>query len=185
MTPAPTIRAPDPPLADGHVALRPWTFDDVPDIVRCCNDELVARFIPVIPVPYTEEDARAWVERTVAHDELNLAITDAASGAVIGAVGVGRKADDQAIAEIGYWLAPEARGRGAATRALRLLSAWSLRELELARLQLTADVENDASQRVAARGGFHREGVLRAWMNRRGERRDAVMFSLLPGEEPT
>jgi [ribosomal protein S5]-alanine N-acetyltransferase len=166
------------------VRLRLWTPDDAPEIVRCCNDELVARFIPVIPVPYTEEDARSFIARNEAPDELNLAITHRPSGTVLGAVGVGVKEADPAIAEIGYWLAPEARGRGAATRGLRLLAAWSLHELPIARLQLSTDVENEASQRVAARTGFVREGVLRAWYDRRGERRDAVMFSLLPGEGP-
>jgi RimJ/RimL family protein N-acetyltransferase len=101
---------------------------------------------------------------------------------VLGAVGYAVKPHDPGVAEIGYWLAPEARGRGAATRALRLLSSWALRELPIARLQLTTDVENDASQRVATRAGFTREAVLRAWFDDRGERRDAVMFSLLPGE---
>jgi RimJ/RimL family protein N-acetyltransferase len=176
--------APHPALADDAIALRPWTFDDVAEIVRCCNDELVARFIPVIPVPYRVDDARAYVARNDLDEELNLAIIDAGSGTVLGAVGITVKESDPAVAEIGYWLAPEARGRGIATRALRLLATWSLRELPIDRLQLTTDVENEASQRVAARGGFVREGVLRAWYDRRGERRDAVMFSLLPGEEP-
>jgi RimJ/RimL family protein N-acetyltransferase len=179
------VTAPDPPLAEGDLELRRWTLDDVPEIVRCCNDELVARFIPVIPVPYTDDDARAYVGRNDSPGELNLAITAAATGAVLGAVGVGLRDADTAVAEIGYWLAPEARGRGAATRALKLLAAWSLSELDIARLQLTADVENEASQRVAARAGFVREAVLRAWYDRRGERRDAVMFSLLPGERPS
>ena len=50
----PTVNAaPDPPLADEVVALRPWTEADVDELVRCCNDPLVPRFIPVIPVPYT------------------------------------------------------------------------------------------------------------------------------------
>ena len=178
------MMAPEPALADDAIALRPWTPDDVPEIVRCCNDELVARFIPVIPVPYTEEDGLAYVKRNETPNELNLAITEAGSGAVLGAVGIDVKEADPAIVEIGYWLAPEARGRGTATRALRLLAAWSLRELPIARVQLTTDVDNAASQRVAERGGFVREGVLRAWYDRRGERRDAVMFSRIPGEEP-
>jgi RimJ/RimL family protein N-acetyltransferase len=177
------VTAPDPPLADERIALRAWTRDDVPAIVRCCNDPRVPHFIPVIPVPYTESDAEQFIARGCDPLELHLAIADADGGAVLGSVGVSIKSHDPAVAEIGYWLAPEARGRGAATRALSLLSRWVLRELPVARLQLTTDVENTASQRVAERGGFVREGILRAWYDRRGERRDAVMFSLVPGEE--
>ena len=175
--------APDPPLADELVALRPWTQADVDELVRCCNDPLVRRFISVIPIPYTAEDARAFVARTVMVGELNLAVTDRATRALLGAVGVGLKPWDAGMAEIGYWLAPEARGRGAATRALRLLSRWTLREWPIGRLHLMADVDNTASQAVAERVGFTREGVMRSGMLARGVARDHAVFSLLPGEE--
>ncbi len=174
--------APDPRLEDEVVVLRPWTEGDVDELVRCCNDPLIPRFIPVIPVPYTAEDARAFVARTVMVGELNMAITDRATGALLGAVGVAVKPWDAGMAEIGYWLAPEARGRGAATRALRLLSRWTLREWPIGRLHLMADVDNTASQAVAERAGFTREGVMRSGMLARGVARDHVVFSLLPGE---
>jgi RimJ/RimL family protein N-acetyltransferase len=174
--------APDPPLADEAVALRLWTDGDVGELVRCCNDPDVRRFIPVIPIPYTAEDALAFVARTVIVGELNLAVTDRATSALLGAVGVGVKPWDAGMAEIGYWLAPEARGRGAATRALVLLSRWTLREWPIGRLHLMADVDNTASQAVAERAGFTREGVMRSGMLARGVARDHVVFSLLPGE---
>ncbi|MFL6048364.1 MAG: GNAT family N-acetyltransferase [Gaiellales bacterium] len=174
--------APDPPLVDQAVALRPWTEADVEELVRCCNDPGVRRFIPVIPIPYMPEDARAFVARTVTAGELNLAVTDRATGALLGAVGVALKPWDAGMAEIGYWLAPEARGRGAATRALRLLARWTLREWPIGRLHLMADVDNTASQAVAERAGFTREGVMRSGMLARGVARDHVVFSLLPGE---
>ncbi len=72
-----------------------------------------------------------------------------------------------------------ARGRGAATHALALLAQWTLRTLELARITLTADVENTASQRVAERCGFVREGVLRSYEQQHGRDHDLVMYSLL------
>ena len=173
--------APDPNLRDDAIELRQWLDSDVPEIVRGCSDPLVPRFMPVIPSPYTAADAERFLEHSrTSPDDLNLAISDH-SGTVRGGIGVSIKPDLE-VAETGYWLAPDARGMGLATRALRLLSAWTLRETGVARLQLQTDVENLASQAVAERAGFTREAVLRDYMEHRGTRRDSVMFSLLPGE---
>ena len=61
------------------------------------------------------------------------------------------------------------------------MASWALPEMRLGRLQLCADPENVASQRVAERAGFIREGLLRAYSGRRdGTRADAVVDSLLP-----
>jgi RimJ/RimL family protein N-acetyltransferase len=178
-----TMQPPDPPLGDEAVLLRPWAMSDVAEIVRCCNDPLVPRFIPAIPAPYTAADAEWYVSRNDEPDELNLAIADRDGGALLGAIGFGFKQFDPAIAEIGYWLAPEARGRGAATRALLLLSRWVLREQPVARLQLTTDIANTASQAVARRAGFTHEARLRAGMPARdGSRADCELYSLLPEE---
>jgi RimJ/RimL family protein N-acetyltransferase len=59
---------------------------------------------------------------------------------------------------------------------------WAFAEFDLRRVQLMADVRNLASQRVAEVCGFHREGVLRSFEDRLGDRIDYVMFSVLPGE---
>ena len=84
---------------------------------------------------------------------------------------------------IGYWVAAPARGRGICTRALRLLSGWALGELALQRLDLITDPDNVASQRVAEKVGFRREGVLRSHLRHPdGRIRDSVMFFLLRGE---
>ena len=87
-------------------------------------------------------------------------------------------------ASIGYWLAGEARGQGYISRAVRVLARWAFDDLQLARLELTADPENIASQRVAERCGFRKEGHLRSdiVVHHSGERRDSLVYGLLPGE---
>ena len=84
--------------------------------------------------------------------------------------------------EFGYWVASAERGRGIAPRALILLVRWVVENTVAKRLQLHADVENTASQRVAEKAGFTREGVQRGWLEVRGERRDMVSYSLLADE---
>jgi RimJ/RimL family protein N-acetyltransferase len=88
---------------------------------------------------------------------------------------------DDSLAEVGYWTVAEARGRGIATRAVRLVTRWALRDVGVVRMQLRAAAENEASQRVAERAGFVKEGVLRSarFDRRAGKRRDFVLYSLL------
>jgi RimJ/RimL family protein N-acetyltransferase len=85
-------------------------------------------------------------------------------------------------AELGYVVAPEARGRGVATEAHRLLSEWAVSELGMERLELLIGVENDASKRVAARCGYVREGVLRSHHFKGDLREDTEIWSRLPSD---
>ena len=107
---------------------------------------------------------------------------------VVGGIGVRFLSDlDDGCAEIGYWVAAEARGRGVATAATRAAARWAFGAVpELARIQLRADVENVASNRVAEKAGFTREGVLRAqrYNARLGRRADFAMWSLLARGAP-
>jgi RimJ/RimL family protein N-acetyltransferase len=89
---------------------------------------------------------------------------------------------EQGRAATGYWLAPQGRGRGVVSSAVRLLAQWGFTELGLSRIELTCAPDNWASQRVAARCGFVREGVLRSHQVFKGGRRDTMLFSLLPCE---
>jgi RimJ/RimL family protein N-acetyltransferase len=167
-------------LRDGDLVLRPWTEDDVEALVVAISDSEIAYWIPLIPSPYTEQDALAFVRGEVTPDERSFAMI--VGGSVAGGIGLSLNSHGYK-GSTGYWVAAPARGRGVCTRALRLLSRWALEELELQRLELVTDPENIASQRVAEKVGFRREGVLRAHLRHPdGRVRDSVMYSLLPGE---
>jgi RimJ/RimL family protein N-acetyltransferase len=178
---------PDPPLHDDTVRLRQWVPDDVYAAHRATSDPLIVRFTRV-PPDQTIEDVRHFYTgqepARLAGEALQLAIADAARDELIGTIALLRFDWPDRRCEIGYWVAPWARGRGVATRAVRLLAPWALRNVDLARLTLTAAVENVASQRVAERCGFVREGVLRAYERAHGTARDLVVYSLLPSDLP-
>ena len=162
------------------LVLRPWAEEDVPALVELCNDAEIARWISAMPSPYTEDDARAFVRGEVLPEVDHLAIE--LGDVVVGAIGLAiSEANQRGI--IGYWIGAPARGHGVCTRALVLLCGWAFAELELGRLELVTDPDNLASQRVAEKAGFRREGVLRSYLvDRDGRLRDAVMFSLLPAD---
>ena len=89
-------------LHDGDLVLRPWADDDVDAIVAGCNDPDVARWIPTIPHPYTEEDARAFIRGEVRPEHQALAIE--LDGQVVGGIGIGLNAHGYR-GTIGYWMA--------------------------------------------------------------------------------
>jgi RimJ/RimL family protein N-acetyltransferase/nitrite reductase/ring-hydroxylating ferredoxin subunit len=175
---------PNPPLSDGVITLRPYRADDASAITSACQDPEIQRWVPIIPVPYTEADARGFIILTLQawHDGTGyeFAIADAATDRYLGSCGLRRDHGGSRLA-VGYLVAPEARKRGYATRALRLLTRWSFDRLDGERLALWTLTGNIASQSVAQKAGFRYEGLARNWETDRDERPiDAVMFSMTP-----
>jgi RimJ/RimL family protein N-acetyltransferase len=167
-------------MSDGVAALRAWREEDAPAIVSCVDgDAEIARWLDQVPQPYTVEHALGYIR---AEGEEKYALTDAATGEVLGSIGLTWNATRD-VAEIGYWLRASARGRGVTTRALALVTRHAV-EAGAARVQLRADVENVPSRRVAEKVGFMLEGILRSahWNSRLGRRQDWAMYSLLPDE---
>jgi RimJ/RimL family protein N-acetyltransferase len=164
------------------VTVRPFRADDAPAVAAACQDPEIPRWTSV-PSPYGTDDAREFISGTLRVDrpELSLAVVEASDEAVfLGAIGL--RLPSPGVGEVGYWLAAPARGRGVATRAVRLICAWAFETMPLARIQLHTLPGNEASERVAERAGFTREGLLRSFAEMKGKRVDITMFSLLPGE---
>lgn len=183
----PELSFPHPPLADDVVRLRPWTAEDMPANAMAFADPVVLRFSWPHTRPFTEADARTALaqqeQARLRGEELSFALADPGDPAAVFGGGSVYGIDlEQRRAAVGYWLAPGARGRGVATHATRLMAGWAFTELAVARLEITCGPDNQASQHVALRCGFVREGVLRSHMEFKGGRRDTVLFSLLPGE---
>ena len=172
-------------LRDGDLLLRPSVPEDAEAIREVYSEPDIRHWMGWDDQPPDDAEARANIERAArAWEERTWAvfrIVDAATGKVVG--GVNLRMGDHRMGEISYFLRASARGRGLATRAVRLVAAWAFDELGLERIELRVHPENEASQRVAERTGFTREGVeraSRAWPD--GSRFDSVVYSLLPGD---
>jgi RimJ/RimL family protein N-acetyltransferase len=99
-----------------------------------------------------------------------------ADGALLGvalAVEIDRAAS---TAELGYLVDPAVRGRGIATFALRVLTAWARDEQGLERLTLIIDVGNEASKKVAERAGYVLTRIERDAEIRPGRRGDLLHY---------
>jgi RimJ/RimL family protein N-acetyltransferase len=147
--------APDPPLGDEEIALRRFSERDVDVLTSALQDPEIPRWTGV-PDPYTRGHAIHFVTSWPAEaGELSLAIRDAADDRLLGSIGV-RVDDARRIAELGYWVAAEARGRGVASRAIELVTGWAHDELGVERVDVYVDSGNVASLRAAEKAGLRR-----------------------------
>ena len=97
-----------------------------------------------------------------------------------GSISVHRIDREQSNGEIGYWIAPAARGRGLAVLAAKAACHWAFTDLGLHRIQLFHAVENTASALVAERAGFTCEGRLRrSYCYGDGLRHDELLWARL------
>ena len=106
-----------------------------------------------------------------------LVVVDAASGDVLGGGTLHHLDAERGMVEIGYWLYPQARGRGIATRLARALAEHAF-SLGVDRVAAYVNVGNVDSERVLERAGFTREGVVRSLPKPDGRRVDKTLFSL-------
>lgn len=170
---------PEPVLDDGIVRLRRWAVTDLP-CVKAASDEGVIPVGTTVPRLFTKEAGREWIERQ--HSRVtrgqgwSVAITELPKGTAVGCA-VLLLRPQEGVAGVGYWLAPSARGRGLASRAVALLTEWGLREVGLARVEAWVEPGNRASVDVLTRCGFECEGRLRSFLSFSTRRADALVFS--------
>jgi RimJ/RimL family protein N-acetyltransferase len=159
--------------------LRPWRESDADDCAAACNDPLIQRYLPLLARPYTRQDALTWFAN---QSGTQYAVVDPDTDRLLGAVGL--VPHGKGVAEVGYWVAPWARGRGIATAAVNAITAEAF-EVGLVRLYLSIKPDNATSQRVALAAGYQREGIARgAGRDRDGGYHDMVIWGRLASDPP-
>jgi RimJ/RimL family protein N-acetyltransferase len=179
------LAPPDPHLTDGSIRLEPLAQRDVDDAWTMVQDADVRRFTG-LPSDVDASYLPGWIARYEKGWSdgscAGFSIRDAADGRFLGFAAIVRLDLEARQGEVGYMLAPAARGRGAAAAAVRLVTGWGLGRLRLERLELRIDDENQASKRVAERAGYRLEGVLRSLAFKEGLRTDTGVWSRLPSD---
>ncbi len=141
----------------------------------------------MVPVPVPEGFEREWLTRyeegRAEGTREGFAIVDDDESFLGLALAFAIDHEDREL-ELGYTLTPAARGRGAATWALRELTEWAVRQLDPARIQLQISADNEASKRVAERAGYVYEGTLRSVHFKQGDRQDLEVWSRIAGDAP-
>lgn len=170
-------------LAGDGLLLRPFLDADLPALQQMFADPVTSRWNPG---PDGPDALAAWARarndwRSGDHASWAIATGE---GALAGQLSLHHIEPEQRNAEVGYVVAPWARGRHLAVRALEVALGWAFGELGLLRVHLFHAVENTASCRVAARAGFALEGMLRqSFTYADGRRHDEHLHARL-GSDP-
>ncbi len=163
--------------------LEPLAEEHLPALDALIADPVSLQFTR-LPEPTPPGFPRLWLEmyqagRRDGTREAFVALAD--DGSFLGLALAPEIDRDAREIELGYMVVPDARGRGVATAMLRALTTWAFEEGAL-RAALIINADNVASERVAARCGYVREGLMRS-IHLKGEQRvDATLWSRLPSD---
>lgn len=132
--------------------------------------------ITTVPTTWTPDAGRAFIDRQNSRlsdgEGWSLAILERASQRAIGQIGLWISHLHNGRADLGYWIVPSSRGRGAASEALQALSDWAFDHLDVDRLSLYIQPTNTASIKTAVHAGFEYEALLRSWERIGGTQHD-------------
>jgi [ribosomal protein S5]-alanine N-acetyltransferase len=178
-----------PILTTERLILRPVTSEDANDVFLYCSNPNITRFT-LFETHQTIDDSRWFVNayrisRYVNRepDPLAIVLKSDPLGTMIGSLGAHWVSQPNGTMEMGYSIAEPYWGKGLISEACAALVRHVFLEYAVERLQAKVFVGNDASERVLAKLGFHREGVLRRFVLRRGQWWDIAMWSMLRGED--
>ncbi len=178
--------SPQPTLTTDRLILRPFTPDDAPAVQTLAGERDIASNTALIPHPYPEGAAEAWIGSHAgayeAGREVVFAITLRETGELVGAIGL-TLVPEHRHAEMGYWIGKPFWGRGYATEAARRVVRFGFDDLELHRVQAHCFTRNAASRRVLEKAGLRYEGRRRGYVLKWGEFLDVDQFGLLAGDE--
>ncbi len=174
--------------AEAGATIRPLTASDAPALLTAVRASLptLSQWLPWATDDYDLAIAESWIAHCIAaretEREYHFGIFDAASGEVLGSVGLNHRIPAYRSANMGYWVADAARGRGVAVEAARWAARFGFDTLGLQRIAILILPENRTSLRVAMKLGAVCEGVARNAVVHCGQPHDAMVFSLLPSD---
>jgi len=170
-------------LARQGVALRRLRARDAGPFAAAFRDDPELGIVIGAEEDPTENGVRRFIARQpglrARGEFLGMAVTDASKRPFLGHVMLHTLAWRHRRGEVGYWLVPEARGRGIGSAAVSLVVEWAFDELRLERIEITTTPDNTAARALAQSLGFEEEGVMIARNLERGKRVDVVLLARL------
>jgi ribosomal-protein-alanine N-acetyltransferase len=175
-----------PALNHGLISLRPVGEEDIENIYQACQDRLISHFTTV-PWPYTMTHAQFFVQeqepaRFASKSELLFVIVEGyeEDERFCGLISFHSVSLGNHTAELGYWMAADARGKGIGSTAAKMITEYGFQTMGFRRIEALVDIDNQASQALLRSTGYELEGIMRQKVTRNnGMQIDMALFSIV------
>jgi RimJ/RimL family protein N-acetyltransferase len=179
-----------PTLKSDSLTMRPMRPSDAEDIYRAVQDPEIPKFT-TLPADYpidlaiefaNTRAAASFVNKTelvfVIEDSRLATVGYPYSNGFAGVMSLHTIDIPNHRAEIGYWLAKEARGQGICTKAAELITEYGLMTIGFKRIDGIVDVRNEPSKAALLNAGYEFEGIMKSYVTRRdGSQLDMALFA--------
>ena len=158
--------------------IRPWRLDDAESLARHANNRKVWLAVrDLFPHPYTIQDAREFLQRTIS-EQAEMKFCVEIEGSAVGGIGVHPGQDVyRHTATVGYWLGEQFWGRGIMTEAVAVFTDFCFENFQLRRVYAEPFANNLASSRVLEKAGFTFEGRLKNNVLKDGKLLDSLLYA--------
>jgi ribosomal-protein-alanine N-acetyltransferase len=163
-----------------HLILRPWTMDDLENMVKFANNKKIANNLTdAFPHPYTRDDGIAYITRFREENPVKVFAIEV-NGIACGSIGIFPQTDvHRKNAEMGYWLAEDYWGMGIITEAIKQTIEYGFRTFDINRIFARPYSTNMASQRALEKAGMRLEARFEKSLFKNGEFLDEFIYSIL------
>lgn len=170
-------------LTIGEWYIRSYENADVSALVKYANNRKIWLMLThVFPHPYTEEDARSWLD-IVKHQTIETNFAISTETELIGTIGFKLfEGVHCKTAELGYWLGEPYWGKGIMTEAARAMTGYMFTNHDFVRIQAAVFESNPGSARVLEKAGYTYEARLRKHVYKNETMQDLLIFALLRNE---
>lgn len=144
-----------------RLILRQWEINDIDDMVDGLNNINVSRWLSGAPFPYTKEDAKKFIDKSLGNNLFNFAIVLKSENKVIGGTQISNISYSNLTAGGGIWLNEKYQGNGYGTEAFGARIKFAFEVLNLRRLENGYFLGNEKSRKMQMKFGYKDEGVRR------------------------
>lgn len=178
----------DVKISDDFIILRKYNQEDLFDRYTAIKENLteISKWLSFCRPDYSENQNLLWYvaypKNWKRQIEFPFAVIEKNTGRYIGECVLNHINHMHKVANVTYWIKKEYTGKGIATRAVKLIAGFGFQNLDMRRIEIFMEPENSASIKVAEKAGAVKEGILRNRILSNEISKDAILYSLIPGD---